>query len=376
MQLDEFLSNPSFAAYSKTIDSIRSEFIAMDCEKFLWPSYKEELSRMDYTRKLEAGYGKISLNDNVAKFSENLSKIMQDNIVYIFPENYSPEYYMAKEISRKAKKSYVLENIFPEDDTINWIAIFDKSQEKETELMFRVVYNTVGNMKTNDNFGGYKLFHHGLMYYADCLQYHGQPLTKKTFAHFQGYACRRDNNPFLILESRKVSEMLIRLQYFPNEYELFYNLYHGLLPVLQEMYENAWGYGIDLRNKKVKEELQELKNRLIAEGTIARRWKSEQTLYTLVKQKYPKSIFQYHPQWLEPQSLDIYIPELNIGIEYQGIQHYQSIDFFGGEEAFLHRQKLDRKKKDLCAQNEVKLITWPYTDTISIAELNNKISEI
>ena len=77
---------------------------------------------------------------------------------------------------------------------------------------------------------------------------------------------------------------------------------------------------------------------MVANGTIISKWKSEQTLFALVKKEYPDALFQFRPRWLEPQNLDIYIPSINVGIEYQGIQHYKSIDFFGGEEAFAYRQ--------------------------------------
>jgi len=46
--------------------------------------------------------------------------------------------------------------------------------------------------------------------------------------------------------------------------------------------------------------------------------------------------------------LDFYIPEYNIGIECQGLQHYKPVEVFGGEEQFLKRLELDKKKKELC----------------------------
>ena len=39
------------------------------------------------------------------------------------------------------------------------------------------------------------------------------------------------------------------------------------------------------------------------------------------------------------------LPLLRTAIEYQGIQHYHPIEFFGGEEALLTRQELDRQKR-------------------------------
>lgn len=49
-------------------------------------------------------------------------------------------------------------------------------------------------------------------------------------------------------------------------------------------------------------------------------------------------------------------------IEYQGEQHFKSIDFFGGDEKFLKQQEYDNKKRDFCKQNNLKLIEIPYFD--------------
>jgi len=54
-----------------------------------------------------------------------------------------------------------------------------------------------------------------------------------------------------------------------------------------------------------------------------------------------------------------------IVIEYNGIQHYKPIKHFGGEEAFISRQKHDKIKKEYCNDNNIKFIEIPY-------EINNK----
>ena len=56
----------------------------------------------------------------------------------------------------------------------------------------------------------------------------------------------------------------------------------------------------------------------------------------------------------------LYIPSIRTAIEYQGIQHYRAVEFFGGEEALLQRQELDEQKRTLCCENQVRLIEWPY----------------
>ena len=59
---------------------------------------------------------------------------------------------------------------------------------------------------------------------------------------------------------------------------------------------------------------------------------------------------------------DFYLNDYNILIEFQGIQHYESILSWGGESKFKLQQENDRKKQEYCYNNGIKLITIPYWD--------------
>jgi hypothetical protein len=59
---------------------------------------------------------------------------------------------------------------------------------------------------------------------------------------------------------------------------------------------------------------------------------------------------------------DFYIPELNILIEYDGIQHFKPVDFFGGEKAFEEIRIRDNLKNEYAALHKVILIRVPYTE--------------
>lgn len=90
-------------------------------------------------------------------------------------------------------------------------------------------------------------------------------------------------------------------------------------------------------------------------------------------------ISQGSPSWLSPQRLDIYIPELNLGIEYQGEQHYRPVDFGGkgkkiSKKQFKLNQERDMKKKNLCVKNKLKLLELRYDEDMNkfIEKLQNK----
>lgn len=64
-------------------------------------------------------------------------------------------------------------------------------------------------------------------------------------------------------------------------------------------------------------------------------------------------------------------------IEYDGIQHFEPVDFFGGQERFEKQQLHDRIKDDYCKQNGIELIRIPYWEQDNIEEiLSEKLSRL
>lgn len=60
-------------------------------------------------------------------------------------------------------------------------------------------------------------------------------------------------------------------------------------------------------------------------------------------------------------------------IEYDGKQHFEPIEFFGGEKGFLNTQERDKIKNTYCELNNIPLIRLPYTLTED--EIKTKIYE-
>ena len=86
-------------------------------------------------------------------------------------------------------------------------------------------------------------------------------------------------------------------------------------------------------------------------------WVSETKLYQQIKNhiKNRKVIQHARLAFLGKQHLDIFIPSLKVAIEYQGLQHDQPVEFFGGVEAFRKTQERDERKRKLCEENGVTL---------------------
>lgn len=91
---------------------------------------------------------------------------------------------------------------------------------------------------------------------------------------------------------------------------------------------------------------------------------SENKLYEEIKKEFPDAIHTYRPDFLynngKPQSLDIFIPSLNVAIEYQGRQHFIPISKYGGKKEFENTKRRDKQKFELCQENKVKLYYISY----------------
>jgi hypothetical protein len=66
---------------------------------------------------------------------------------------------------------------------------------------------------------------------------------------------------------------------------------------------------------------------------------------------------------IQPLPFDFYLPDYNICIEYDGIQHYKPLIFFGGDKGFNKLKINDTIKDNYCKTNNIKLIRIKYTDT-------------
>jgi len=69
---------------------------------------------------------------------------------------------------------------------------------------------------------------------------------------------------------------------------------------------------------------------------------------------------------------DFYLPEYNTCVEYDGIQHFKPIDFFGGEKSFQQTQIKDQIKNNYCLNNNINLLRIAYNEKINqkLGELN------
>jgi len=194
-------------------------------------------------------------------------------------------------------------------------------------------------------------------------------ISKKYFELFEVFSTitnyiTYDPDFFSVFENHHLPTILYRNRYSVTETQQFGKLFYNELMEVLNAHKN-----------EQKQKRTDLYAQLILLDRTSPKWKSEAQLFSLVSSIYPDAIYQYRTDWLGMQSLDIFIPSLSVGIEYQGKQHYSPIEHFGGEEHFKQQQENDKRKKMLCNKNGVILIEWPYTEGITATNLTKFLSE-
>lgn len=108
----------------------------------------------------------------------------------------------------------------------------------------------------------------------------------------------------------------------------------------------------------------------------------EKKLLDRLKNEFPTENIQSQisPTWLGRQSFDIFIPKLNIAIEYQGEQHLKPITWFGGDAHFRKTLERDSRKYQLSMKNNIELIYFSFDtykdESLSILPICHNIENL
>ncbi len=350
-------------SWQEDFEELREEYLSNHYDRFLVQLSWADLPYRHATKELIEASGQVRDNPCVTAFMEQFLSLDTDHFAcFLFPESVVSQFFVVTEVCKRAEEFKLINNLFPDEEKLHYLAVFDKRHMDDVLLMFHLLY-TNGSQEL---FGGYSLYDYSFPWYQSHLWQNGivlrSPYLPDRIAKYLG-GLPFHHNPVKTVYVRRNIEHILKCGYFSSELEFFLSLTCTVMPFFQwlytdiAMYEEEDGYITDWRLRRTK-----IRTKLTAEGIIKPRWKHELSLFQVVRKLYPDTLYQYRPEWLGRQSLDLYIPSLKTAIEYQGVQHYHPVDFFGGEEALAARQKLDEQKRKCCKENGVELIEWHYSD--------------
>ena len=180
--------------------------------------------------------------------------------------------------------------------------------------------------------------------------------TKITFSHFvQGKGCKKCHH-IKNKESQKHTLEFIISEFEKREFTLLSDNYKNARSRLNFMC-NYGHFGeicyADFRTSIVgcSECLREKRN-----------YVNETKCQEILKSIFNKPFTNGKPEWLGKLELDCYNEEFGFALEYNGKQHYEFVKHFHRTPKGLKiQQKRDKRKNELCDQNNIKLISVPYT---------------
>lgn len=91
---------------------------------------------------------------------------------------------------------------------------------------------------------------------------------------------------------------------------------------------------------------------------VGEEWVTESEIFNAIRKKFPKLKIErhYRADWLGQQHLDLFIPNHKIAVEYQGEQHFQPVERFGGIDKLPTIVERDKRKRAKCLANGVRLL--------------------
>ena len=159
----------------------------------------------------------------------------------------------------------------------------------------------------------------------------------------------------------KISKDEANQTFMKYGYEIIGDYINTITPVLVRC-PRKHEYKVTLGNFKSGKRCRECKNNYKGELKI-RDFLEEigEVFETQYKFKDCRNIFEL--------PFDFYLPKYNLCIEYDGIQHFEPIEFFGGELSLEERKLKDSIKDKFCENNNINLLRISYKDIKNINEI-------
>lgn len=325
----------------------------------------------------------LVINKKFLKFLNQRNK--EDDLYLYFTLTNSKNGAICRYFCEKYGNYEILPNVFLDDNTINIRVKMPSEKEANEDHYFMC-------SKYELSFKKYSIYNMPLESYIGALDLYKYKIFGFLKPSFE-------KAPMYI----SINETIKKMMNYESDYELFkkffckldkkINLSFSMIKYKNNTFEKIkpeypTGYEKDFiekkkkyyeMNNKYKEKLNSYESSIleiiINNDYYIPKWKSESDLYILIKKYYDDAIFQYRAPWLGQQSIDVYIPSLKIGFEYQGEQHFKPIDFFGGKASFEENIKRDNRKKSLCDTNNICLIYWNYNELVNDSNLKKKLKD-
>ena len=220
-------------SWQEDYEDVREEYESKHYDRFLvqlsWSDLPYRYATKTLIEKTEHSDPGME-NPYVRSFMEQFTGIDTDrNACFLFPESYVSQFFVVMEVCKKAADLRPVKNLFPDEEKIHYLAVFDKRDMDTVLLMFHLLYTN----GSGDLFGGYSLYDYPFLWYQTHLQEEGtvlrSPYLPDRLARYQGNLpfC---HNPSKTVYVRRNIEHILEAGYFTSELEFFLSLTRTIMP--------------------------------------------------------------------------------------------------------------------------------------------------
>lgn len=160
--------------------------------------------------------------------------------------------------------------------------------------------------------------------------------------------------------------------------------FSGLPPTTRDWCEEASGFtafyfaACDEYQSVMYDAIRKAENRVrqhFGVPDIGEGWVREAELCRIVTQLFPQheTVHHYRATWLGGQELDVAIPDIKLGIEYMGEQHYDAVELFGGDEALHECQRRDQVKRERAARAGWAIVEFRFDEELTPSAVQMKL---
>lgn len=132
------------------------------------------------------------------------------------------------------------------------------------------------------------------------------------------------------------------------------------------------------RGRKLRNAIENITREEFGFRKVGKAWVSETLVYQIVVRIFAKHevIHHHRSDWLDGLELDIFVPNLRLGIEYQGQQHFHPVEAWGGMAALSTLQRRDQEKRTKCERAGVMLVEIDYTEPLTEDHICKRLLEV
>ena len=356
--------------YGFTFDKKTGNYLIRDYTGLtLWEiKGKSDEETAEYLKEVQPDES-LSVDPEFKKFIKKLGK--QRYLIYTC--DVSKQGQIIKWLMDNGLPYTVMPNVFVDDDTVNIMVEVNLKNSKREDVLYLLSKYT----------SSYSIFNIPIVQYLSAINSyearHEYNLNLPKLKEAQIKMCDSIINTMKLMMNLKTDKQVYETVFKPI-LDVFYvgvnynqnsDFSYAFIPTGKDKFESVEN-PFAKKDALLKYE-SDLLLKMNEAGIKIGKWTNEIEMFVLLNKVYPDCIYQYHAKWLGRQSLDVYVPSLKLGFEYQGLQHFEPVDYFGGEEGFKEVQERDKRKKRLCESQGITLIYWGYDEPINELVLKKKL---